>query len=137
MFLTLLVIAFFPKFTIWAMAALIPWTMIATGWQIQDQYRGFRAEESAADKAGHFAATTVPRDELDELVVLAESRFDGRVASFWMEENNHLEILSPGAFPVEQLPVGTKWALTVGNIQLDAGEVVSTEPGYQLIKLSE
>ncbi len=137
MFLTLLVIAFFPKFTIWAMAALIPWTMIATGWQIQDQYRGFRAEESAADKAGHFAATTVPREELDELVVLAESRFDGRVASFWMEENNHLEILSPGAFPVEQLPAGTKWALTVGNIQLDAGEVVSTEPGYQLIKLSE
>lgn len=137
-FLTLLVLAFFPRFTIWAMAALVPWVMIATGYQIQDQYRGFRAEESAADKAGHYVAESLTREQLDELVILAESRFDGRAASFWLEHNTDLEILNTGTvYPAQQLPEGTKWVLTIGDLKVDAGEVVSTETGYQLVKLGQ
>lgn len=137
MFLTLLVIAFFPKYTIWAMVVLIPWTLVSTGWQIQDQYRGFRAEPSAADRAGHFVADTVPRDQLSEVVILAESRFDGRVASFWMESDNTLEILGPGVFPAAQLPPETNWVLLIGNLQLDQGEIISSEDGYQLVRLKK
>lgn len=135
-FLTLLVIAFFPKFTPWAAALLIPWIMVTTGYQIQDQYQGFRLEDSAADKAGHFVSETLSRDQIGETMVLAESRFDGRVASFWMEANNDLEILNPGSvYPVDLLPEDTQFVLAIGSVSMEAGEVISTEDGYKLYKI--
>ena len=138
LFLTLLVVAFFPKFTIWAMALLVPWTMIGTGWQIQDQYQGFRLQESAADKAGVFTRDYIPAAELDSVLILAESRFDGRVASFWMEHNTDLEILAPSSiYPTELIPEDTKWVLVIGSLAVDSGEAVSSEEGYQLIKLRD
>ena len=138
MLLTLVVMAFFPKFTVWAAAALAPFVMISTGYQIQDQYRGFRLEPSNADIAGQFVKTTVPQDELADVFVLAESRFDGRVASFWMDENNPLEILrGESIYPVDLLPDETKWVLTLGTISLDSGEVVAEGEGYVLLKVGD
>lgn len=136
MFLALLVMAFFPKFAIWAFAALIPWTMISTGYQIQDQYQGFRLEDSAADKAGHFAAETLTPEQLKNTAVLAESRFDGRVASFWMEANNDLEILNTGSvYPVNLLGENIEYVLTIGALTMESGEVISSEEGYKLYKI--
>lgn len=135
-FLTLLVIAFFPKFTVWAAAVLIPFTMISTGYQIQDQYQGFRLEASAADNAGHFVADTLSAEEIDSTLVLAESRFDGRVASFWMEANSDLEILNPGSvYPLSMVADDIDYVLAIGNVSFETGEVISTADGYKLYKI--
>ena len=136
MLLTLLVMAFAPKFTVWAAAAMVPFVMIGTGYQIQDQYRGFRLEPSQADLAGQFVKDYLPQDELADVLVLAESRFDGRVASFWMGENNDLEILGAGSvYPLDLVDTDTEYVLVLGNLALDGGELVSSGEGYQLLKL--
>ena len=138
MFLTLFVIAFFPKYTIWAMALVVPWTMIGTGWQIQDQYQGFRIEDSAADRAGHFTRDYLDRADLDSVLILAESRFDGRVASFWMEHNTDLELLGASSvYSTSSIPEDIKWVLAIGNISVESGEVVSSEEGYKLVKVGD
>jgi phosphoglycerol transferase len=136
MLLTLLVMAFAPKFTVWAAAAMVPFVMIGTGYQIQDQYRGFRLEPSQADLAGQFVKGYLPQDELADVLVLAESRFDGRVASFWMGENTDLEILGAGSvYPLDLVDTDTEYVLVLGNLALDGGELVSSGEGYQLLKL--
>lgn len=138
MFFTLLVIAFFPKYTVWIATALIPWVMVGTGYQIQGQYQGFRLEDSAADRAGHFVADYLPKADRDSLLILAESRFDGRVSSFWLEHNTDLEIINPNSvYPVEQIDSDIKWVLTLGTIKVDSGEVVSNDDGYQLVKIRD
>jgi phosphoglycerol transferase len=138
MFLALFAIAFFPKYAIWAMALVVPWTMIGTGWQIQDQYQGFRMEDSAADKAGVFTRDYLSRVELDNLLILAESRFDGRVASFWMEHNTDLELLgSSSVLPISSIPADIKWVLAIGELSVDSGEVVSSSEGYKLVKVRD
>jgi phosphoglycerol transferase len=136
MFLTLLVIAFFPKFTIWAMALLIPWTLVGTGFQIQDQYQGFRLADSAADQAGFFVKDYLDTTQIGNVAILATSRFDGRVADFWMQQDSQLEILNPtSVYPVSELPENIDWVLTIGDLSIDVGEVVSTAEGYKLYKL--
>lgn len=138
MFVTLLVIAFFPKYTVWVATALIPWVMVGTGYQIQGQYQGFRLEQSAADRAGHFVADYLPKEERDSLLILAESRFDGRVSSFWLEHNTDLEILNPNTvYPTDLIPADTKWVLALGTIKVESGEVVSSDDGYQLVKVRD
>jgi hypothetical protein len=112
--------------------------MVATGYQIQDQYRGFRLDPSAADIAGQYLKQNVPQDELSDVVVLAESRFDGRVASFWMDVDNPLEILGAGSvYPTELLPEGTKYVLVLGSLSLDGGEAVASEEGYVLVQVAD
>jgi hypothetical protein len=136
--LVLLLIAFFPRFAIWGFAAMVPFTLVMTGYQIQDQYQGFRLEDSAADKAGHFTAETLDVQQRDDLLILAETRFDARVASFWLEHNTDIELLgAESVYPVANLPEGTKWVLTIGNLSMESGEVVSTEEGYKLYKIQD
>ena len=136
MLVTLLVMAFAPKFTVWAAAVMVPFVMISTGYQIQDQYRGFRLEASPADQAGQFVKDYLPQDELIDVLILAESRFDGRVASFWMDVNADLEILGAGSvYPLDMVEAGTEYVLVIGNLAVDGGEVVSTAEGYQLVKI--
>jgi phosphoglycerol transferase len=137
-FLTLLAIAFFPKYSVWAAALVFPATMILTGYQIQGQYQGFRLEDSAADKAGHFTYSLLNEAERDNLVILAETRFDGRVASFWLQDDPDLELLgAESVYPVANLPEGTQWVLAIGNLSMESGEVVSTEEGYKLYKIQD
>ena len=138
MLLTLLVMAFFPKFTVWAAAAMVPFVMVATGFQIQDQYRGFRLEASPADQAGHLLRESLPKDELSEVLILAESRFDGRVASFWMDANPDLEILGAGSiYPLELVEGATQYVLVIGNLAADGGKVVSSGEGFVLLDISD
>jgi hypothetical protein len=78
----------------------------------------------------------LPQDELIDVLILAESRFDGRVASFWMDVNADLEILGAGSvYPLDMVGAGTEYVLVIGNLALDGGEVVSSAEGYQLVKV--
>lgn len=138
MLLTLLVMAFAPKFTVWAAAVMVPFVMIGTGYQIQDQYRGFRLEPSAADQAGQQVRDYLPAYDLSEVLVLAESRFDGRVASFWMGANSDLQILGAGSIhPLDLVEQGTEYVLVLGNLSMNGGEAVLTGDGFQLVKVKD
>ena len=63
-FSSLLVFAAFPRWSPWAFAVLLPVTMIGTGWQIQDQYQGFRGSLNAADVVGQQIARDFTTEEL-------------------------------------------------------------------------
>jgi hypothetical protein len=55
-----------------------------------------------------------------------------------MEHNTDIELLNPGStYPIDQLPEGTKWVITLGELAVDGGEVVSTDEEFKLIKVSE
>jgi phosphoglycerol transferase len=136
MFVTLLVTAFFPKYTVWVATALIPWVMIGTGYQIQGQYQGFRLEQSAADRAGHFVADYLPKEQRDSLLILAESRFDGRVSSFWLQANPELLVLSPDSVVTQSnLPLDATHVLIVGRIALEDATVLVSEEGFKLVRV--
>jgi hypothetical protein len=74
--------------------------------------------------------------QIGNVAILATSRFDGRVADFWMEQDSQLEILNPTSiFPVSELPEDIDWVLAIGDLSIDSGEVVSSSEGYRLYKI--
>lgn len=139
MALALAVFAAFPRFTIYALALVLPYTMIGTGWQIQDQYQGFRAEMNSADKGGQYVRDNLDREDIDQLFVIATSRFDATDAALWADAPKAgMEYFGDGSqIPVEQIPEGFRYVLAIGNLGI-AGEVVSTYTGdgFTLIELA-
>ena len=131
-------LAFFPRVAPYVLVGTLALSMVGTGWVTQNQYLLARGESNEADIAGKFARSYVPEDELPGLTVLANSRFDGRVASFWMESDNPLQILPPGTeVRVADLDPETKWVLALGMTAFDG--VSSKEisgPGYRLYELT-
>lgn len=71
--------------------------------------------------------------ELDHVMVLAESRSDGRVTSFGMEKNPDLEILNPRlVYLVDMLPATTGYLLTIGDWAMDSGDIVADQDSCAL-----
>lgn len=113
-------IAFFPKPAPYVVISTFVLSMVGMGWQTQNQYLDARGNSSEADVAGQFVRNYVADEEVGGVVTLSNSRFDGRVASFWMEANNELQILPRGtAISVNDLPADTKWVLSLGLTSLD------------------
>jgi len=139
-FASLLVFAFAPKFTPWMFAVLLPVTMVGTGYQIQDQYQGFRATLSAADQAGQYAAANWTDAERESTLVLATSRFEATNAAIWVDEANlSYELFGAGSvYDASLAPAGTSWIIAVGDISAtgNIAEVIEGE-GYKLYKLAE
>ncbi|NBU23841.1 MAG: hypothetical protein EBS38_08080 [Actinobacteria bacterium] len=136
--LALFVFAVAPKYLKWAFAIILPFSMVGTGWQIQDQYQGFRAELSAADKAGQYAAANWSDAELENTFVLATSRFEATNVAIWADVvNMPYELYGPGSqYDSTLAPEGTQWIISVGDIGAvgDFAEVIEGE-GYKLYKL--
>lgn len=135
----LLVLAFFPPVAPYVLTATLAASMIGTGWVTQEQYLFARGDTEAADLAGKFARNYVPFEELAGLTVLTNSRFDGRVASLWMESNNPMQILERGTvLEPSELEPDTKWVLALGLTALEdfSGSKISG-PGYTLYELKD
>jgi hypothetical protein len=136
--LALLIFAVAPKYLKWAFVLILPFSMVGTGWQIQDQYQGFRAELSAADKAGQFVAANWSDVELENAFVLAGSRFEATNVAIWADVvNMPYELYGAGTqYDATQAPEGTQWIISVGDIGAvgDFAEVIEGE-GYKLYKL--
>ena len=122
--------ATFPKLTPFAFIAILPVTLIGTGWQIQDQYQGFRAELSASDKAGQFINANFSEDEIDRALILATSRFDATNVAIWADSSKiSYEMYGPGSqFDSEMAPENTTFIVTAGDLGV-VGEFVSSIPG--------
>jgi hypothetical protein len=117
---------------------VLPFTMVGTGWQIQDQYQGFRANESPADIAGKLANSTWSDEELRNTFVLATSRFDATNFAIWADQPNmKYELYGPGSqYDSNLAPEGTQWIVSIGDVGAvgDFAEVIEGE-GYKLYKL--
>jgi hypothetical protein len=139
-FTSLLVFAFAPRYTPWMFALLLPATMVGTGFQIQDQYQGFRAELSPADRAGQYAAQNWTLDERESTLVLATSRFDATNAAIWVDVANlPYEMFGAGSvYDVSMAPESTSWIIAVGDISA-SGEILEVieGDGYKIYKLKE
>jgi hypothetical protein len=117
--LSILTLAFFPKVAPAVLLASIAATSVGTGWVTTERYVEARGEFSAADTGGQFARGAVPAAEVPEVYVIANSRFDGRVASFWMESDNPLALVERGAFvDYSTLKTSPTWVLALGEAAL-------------------
>ena len=113
-------IAFFPKYAPTAVLATLSVSLVGMGFETQNQYQNARLAEGPADIAGHYVKDNVPAQELESVTVLSNTRFDGRVASFWMQANNDLKILRQGTIvDAELLDAGTLWVLSLGETSLE------------------
>ena len=119
-FSSLLLFATFPRWSPWAFAALLPVTMIGTGWQIQDQYQGFRGQLNPADVVGQEISSTFSANELANTWVVAASRFEATNVAIWADNAElDFQILFPGSqIATEDLPEGTQRVVLLGDFEL-------------------
>jgi phosphoglycerol transferase len=109
-FASLLVFAFFPKYTPLVLIGLLPVTMVGTGYQIQDQYQGFRGELNAQDRAGQYLRAKLTPAQIDSAVMKFDLFGAGSVLDATL------------------VPEGTNYVLVTGDLSY-TGEVLETIPG--------
>ena len=139
-FVAVAIFATFPKFTAWAFMAVLPFTFIATGWQIQDQYSMFRGTPSAADVAGKHMNAEFSEAELEEFSIIAPSRFDATNAGIWMDVPDiYYEVVSEGAeVPIDFLPKERRLVLLLGDYSLSGNhDVVLQGDGFSILDARE
>ena len=122
-FSSLLLFAAFPRWSPWAFAVLLPVTMIGTGWQIQDQYQGFRGSLNAADVVGQQIARDFTTEELSKTWVIGTSRFEATNVAIWADnEDLTFELFGPGSqLDASMAPEGTKKIVVAGDLQVIEG----------------
>ena len=122
-FSSLLLFAAFPRWSPWAFAVLLPVTMIGTGWQIQDQYQGFRGSLNAADVVGQQIARDFTTEELSRTWVIGTSRFEATNVAIWADnEDLTYEFFAPGSqLNASMAPEGTKKIVVAGDLQVIEG----------------
>ena len=124
------VFATFPRYTKWTFLVVLPFSMVAAGWQIQDQYQGFRGTLSAADRAGQYVYANLSKDEKRSTHILANSRFDATNVAIWIDEPQlDYELGSPGSvYEAEWAPKTTQWIVATGEISV-GGRILETQEG--------
>ncbi len=129
-FVALIVFAFFPKFTPLVLIGLLPVTMAGTGYQIQDQYQGFRGELNAQDKAGQFLRANLTPAQVDATWIAATSRFEATNVAIWADSAKiKYDLYGPGSsIDASLAPEGTQYVLVTGDITY-TGPVLETIPG--------
>jgi hypothetical protein len=140
MALALAVYATFPQYTKWAFAALLPFSMIAAGWQIQDQYQGFRGTLSAADKAGQYVQANLSEQEKGNIHILATSRFDATNVAIWVDEPQlDYELGQSGSvYNTDWAPANTSWIVALDGITVEGATISSfSGEGFKLFKLRD
>lgn len=132
-------LAFFPKYLKWLLPPLLCLTIPIMGYQAQGQYIGFRGQENSYDQIGKEAYQLLSSEERSNTLVVAQSRFDGRTLSFWMDADNELLIWPDGtSVDSSQISENTTYVLVPKSTPL-TGIQVETTIGigdYHLLKLA-
>lgn len=134
-FVSLMTLAFFPRYAKYAVAASLSFTLALTGYQAQDQYQAFRGDDNRFDALGKYLGNKLSESEKAELLVIAPSNFDGRLVSFWLDVNAPMEVwLSLSSNDIDQ--INHKGLVLVLGDELGGydGEVVEAGEGYLLIR---
>jgi phosphoglycerol transferase len=129
-FASLLVFAFFPKYTPLVLIGLLPVTMVGTGYQIQDQYQGFRGELNAQDKAGQYLRANLTPEQVDSTWIVATSRFEATNVAIWADSAKIKYDLFGAASVLDAslVPEGTTYVLVTGELTY-SDAVLETIPG--------
>jgi phosphoglycerol transferase len=129
-FVALIVFAFFPKFTPLVLIGLLPVTMAGTGYQIQDQYQGFRGELNAQDKAGQFLRANLTPEQVDATWIAATSRFEATNVAIWADSAKiKYDLYGPGSsIDASLVPEGSLYVLVTGDVTY-TGPVLESIPG--------
>lgn len=129
-FASLIVFAFFPKYTPLVLIGLLPVTMIGTGYQIQDQYQGFRGELNAQDRAGQYLRANLTPEQVDSTWIVATSRFEATNVAIWADSASiKFDLYGAGsALDVTLVPEGTSYVLVTGDLSY-TGPILETIPG--------
>jgi hypothetical protein len=139
-FIALIVFATFPRFAAWTFVALLPFSMVGTGWQIQGQYQSFRGTPSAADNAGQYLRDNYSSDAIDATLILATSRFDATNVAIWADSAViDYELFAAGSqVPIDSVPDGTRFVVLLSDIRLDGPLSVSfIGDGFTVYTLSK
>ncbi len=137
-FAGLLVFATFPRYTVWVFVLLLPVTMAGTGFQIQDQYIGFRGQLSDADKAGFYLRDSHSDYELEKTLILAPSRFEATNVAFWADHQNiKYQLTLPDSVLTEtDLPMGTRIVVALAGIKIESSKFErESREGYDVYLL--
>lgn len=138
MALALAVYATFPNYTKWTFIALLPFSMIAAGWQIQDQYQGFRGSLSAADRAGQYVYANLTEEEKQNIHILANTRFDATNIAIWVDAPQlDYELGTEGSvYESDWAPKEADWIVSTGGIQVQGEFLEKYEgEGFTLYKI--
>jgi phosphoglycerol transferase len=129
-FVALIVFAFFPKYTPLVLIGLLPVTMVGTGYQIQDQYQGFRGELNAQDKAGQFLRANLTPEQVDATWIAATSRFEATNVAIWADSAKiKYDLFGPASsLDASLVPEGSQFVLVTGDITY-TGPVLESIPG--------
>jgi phosphoglycerol transferase len=129
-FASLIVFAFFPKYTPLVLIGLLPVTMVGTGYQIQDQYQGFRGELNAQDKAGQYLRANLTQEQIDSTWIAATSRFEATNVAIWADSAEiKYDLFGAGsALDATLVPEGSQFVLVTGDITY-SGPVLESIPG--------
>jgi phosphoglycerol transferase len=137
-FLSLLVLAFQPRFTAWMFVLLLPASMIATGYTIQDEYQRIRGELNAQDIAGQYLNQNLSKAEIEATWIIATSRFEATNVAIWADSANvKYDFFAPGGvLDAGLIPQGSEYVLATGGLSVvgDFEETI-TGDGYVLYKL--
>ncbi len=129
-FASLIVFAFFPKYTALVLVGLLPVTMVGTGYQIQDQYQGFRGEMNAQDKAGQYLRDNLTSEQINSTWVVATSRFEATNVAIWADSAKiKYDLFGAGsALDATLVPEGSQYVLVTGDLTY-TGPVLESFPG--------
>jgi hypothetical protein len=138
-FLALLVFATFPRYVFWISCLLLPISFAGTGFQIQQQYQGFRGSLSAADYAGQYLRQNFNEDEINSTLVVSSNRFDATNVAIWADSPLlSYELYSSGSqLPLSLLTKSGKILLTTNDITiLDLSPEVE-QKGFRIYRLPD
>ena len=124
-FAALLIFATFPKYTALVFIALLPASMIGTGWQIQDQYQTFRGTLSPADMAGQYLKDTFSATDVDKTLILASTRFEATNAAVWADsyKMSYELFVAESQVAVSSLPTDRSIIVALSGIEVSGAEI--------------
>jgi hypothetical protein len=137
-FVSLLVFAAFPKFSLVAGMLLLPFSMIGTGIQIQEQYQMFRGQLSFADIAGQFLRDNFSSHDRSKTLIIATSRFDATNVAIWADIPNMPYEIYPATstLSTSDLRGDFLYAITLSGIELGgAKEKVLENEAFSLYRV--
>ena len=123
--LGLLVYATFPTFVTWGLVLSMTLTTAGLGWQIQDQYQGFRGKLESADVAGKYLNQNLTEAELAQTLVVSDTRFKATLAALWADSPAlRYELYFTGSpLSLDEFGLeGTKFVVVLGDFNLAPGE---------------
>jgi len=116
-FASLILFASFPRYSVFAYIVLLPLTMVATGFQTQEQYHLFRGEKNAQDLAGFYLRENLADADMSNLYIIAATRFEATNVAFWADSLDlKYDMVQPNSLITpDNIPLDRKFVLVTGS----------------------